>query len=81
MAEGPENLTADERAHRSAGRSLANLAFYLLIVPAILAGLGYYCAFELAPGQSALVFRFGRYLRTVSTEGLHFHLPAPVVEL
>lgn len=78
MVDGPENLSADERAHRSAGRTLGNLAFYVLIVPAALAGLAYYCAFELAPGQSAMVFRFGKYVRTVSTEGLHFHLPSPI---
>ena len=78
MVEGPEDISADKRAHRLAGRTLANLVFYLLLVPAALAGLAYYCAFELAPGQSAMVFRFGKYMRTISTEGLHFHLPSPI---
>ena len=78
MVDGPENLSANERAHRSAGRKLGNLAFYLVLVPVSLAGITYYCAFELEPGQSALVFRFGEYSRTISEQGLHFHLPSPI---
>ena len=78
MVDGPENLSANERVQRSAGRTLGNLAFYVLVVPAALAGLAYYCAFELEPGQSAMVFRLGKYTRTVSTQGLHFHLPSPI---
>ena len=78
MVDGPENLSANERVQRSAGRTLANIAFYLLLIPAALAGLAYYCAFELEPGQSAMVFRLGKYTRTVSMQGLHFHLPSPI---
>jgi len=78
MVDSPENLSANERAHRSAGRTLGNLGFYLLLVPAALAGLAYYCAYELVPGQSAMVFRFGEYQQTVSEPGLHFHLPSPI---
>jgi len=77
-AEDPEDLSASERANRSAGRTLVNIAFYLLLAPAALAGLAYYCAYELEPGQSALVFRLGKYQQTVSDPGLHFHLPTPI---
>jgi membrane protease subunit HflK len=78
MAENDDQLPAEERARRSVARTVGNTFFVI----ALLAGLGawtwYYGSYELYPGQSAIILRLGAYNETVSTEGLRFHLPAPL---
>lgn len=34
--------------------------------------------FTVTPGQQAVIQRFGAWSRTVTDEGLHYHLPAPI---
>jgi membrane protease subunit HflK len=78
VADEDEHLTIDERADRSAKQTLANvvLLFVLLVVLAGWASLG---AFQLEPGQSAVLLQFGRYTETISEEGFHLTLPPPIV--
>lgn len=78
MAPDDDQLPADERVRRSVARTVGNT----FVIIALLAGLGlwtfYYGTYELRPGQAAIILRLGKYDRTVSTEGLKFHLPAPI---
>jgi len=78
MANDDDNLSAEERARRSVSRTVGNTAFAI----AVLAGLGawvfFFGKYSLYPGQAAIILRLGEYDRTVSTEGLKFHLPAPL---
>jgi len=78
MAGDDDNLSADERVRRSVARTIGNTIFLI----AVLAGLGAWGWFngkyELYPGQAAIILRLGQYDRTVTAEGLKFHLPAPL---
>ena len=78
MATHDDNLPAEERARRSVARTMRN-TFFLVVV---LAGLGawwwIYGTYQLYPGQASIILRLGEYQRTVSTEGLKFHLPTPL---
>jgi membrane protease subunit HflK len=78
MATHDDNVSAEERARRSVARTIGNTVFVI----AVLAGLGawvfFFGSYTLYPGQAAIVLRLGHYDRTVSTEGLKFHLPAPL---
>jgi membrane protease subunit HflK len=69
MARDEENLSADEKVHRSVARTLGN-AVFLLAVLALLGGW---------PGQAAVLLRFGRHIATVEEPGLHWTLPPPIV--
>jgi membrane protease subunit HflK len=78
MARRGDDLPAEERARRSVAKVIGNTLFAI----AVLAGLGAWMWFlgkyELYPGQAAIILRLGAYDRTVSAEGLRFHLPAPL---
>jgi membrane protease subunit HflK len=78
MATNDDNLSAEEQAKRSVARTVGNTFFAI----AVLAGLGawvfFYGSYTLYPGQAAIILRLGEYDRTISTEGLKFHLPAPL---
>jgi membrane protease subunit HflK len=78
MATHDDNLPAEERARRSVARTVGNTFFSI----AVLAGLGawwwFYGTYQLYPGQASIILRLGEYQRTVATEGLKFHLPAPL---
>ena len=78
MATDDDNLSAEERARRSVARMIGNTVFAI----AVLAGLGawvfFFGSYTLYPGQAAIILRLGEYDRTVSTEGLKFHLPVPL---
>lgn len=79
MAGAGERLSSDERVRRSAGRSLANAALWLVLLGGLaawawLAGAIY----TLQPGQAALVLRGGRHVDTVSQPGLRWHWPPPL---
>ena len=79
MARNDDNLSADESAQRSVARTIANTVLAIALV----AGLGAWWWLlrpptELYPGQAAIILRLGEYERTVSSEGLKFHLPAPL---
>ena len=78
MANDDDNLSAEERVRRSVARTVGNTVFAI----AVLAGLGawvfFFGSYNLYPGQAAIILRLGEYDRTVSTEGLKFHLPVPL---
>jgi len=78
MAGKDDNLSADERVRRSVARTIGNTVFLI----AVLVGLGawgwFYGQYQLYPGQAAIILRLGEYDRTIATEGLKFHLPAPI---
>ncbi len=76
MAGGGE-LPPDEAVRRSVARTVGTL-LVLAISLAILgawASLGYY---SLQPGEHAIIFRLGRYVRTEARSGPHLHLPPPI---
>jgi len=78
MATNEDDLSAEARARRSVARTVGNT--FLAI--AVLAGLGawvfFFGSYKLYPGQAAIILQLGKYKRTVSTQGLKFHLPAPL---
>jgi len=80
MANDDDQLPAEEQVRRSVARTVGNT----FVAVALLAGLGawsfYYGTYTLYPGQAAIILRLGAYDRTVATEGLKFHLPAPIEE-
>jgi membrane protease subunit HflK len=78
MARDHDNLSAEERARRSVGRTIGNTIFAIAVVVGLGAWQWFYGKYELYPGQAAIILRLGEYDRTVSTEGLKFHLPAPL---
>lgn len=73
-----ENLPADEKARRSATRTLGNLAF-MAIALAALGGWGYLGFYQLQPGQAAVLLRLGAHYETVTQKGLHWTWPPPIV--
>jgi membrane protease subunit HflK len=78
MASNDDNLSAEEKAQRSVTRTIANTLFAIALVAGVGAWWWFYGTYELYPGQAAIILRLGAYQRTVSTEGLKFHLPAPL---
>ncbi|MFP8881800.1 MAG: FtsH protease activity modulator HflK [Myxococcota bacterium] len=80
MAENDGSPSVDSRVNRSVGRTLRN-SVLVMVVLGLLAGWGYLGLYELEPGQSAIVFRLGKYQRTEPLAGLRFHLPAPFEEI
>jgi modulator of FtsH protease HflK len=76
MARDPEP-SPDERVRRSVVRTLANLAL-LAASLAVLAAWSYFGFYQLEPGQSAVILRLGKYVRTEAQPGLRWHLPPPV---
>jgi membrane protease subunit HflK len=78
MASNDGNLSAEEKAQRSVTRTIANTLFAIALVAGVGAWWWFYGTYELYPGQAAIILRLGAYQRTVSTEGLKFHLPAPL---
>ncbi len=73
-----ENLPADEKARRSATRTVGNLLF-LGIALAALGGWGYLGLFQLQPGQAVVLLRLGAHYGTITEAGLHWTLPPPIV--
>ncbi len=73
-----ENLPADEKARRSATRTVGNLLF-LGIALAALGGWGYLGLFQLQPGQAVVLLRLGAHYETITQAGLHWTLPPPIV--
>ena len=73
-----DNLGADERVQRSVRRTLTNATFALAVL-GLVGFWGWFGIYQLEPGQSAVLLRLGRHMGTVSTEGLHWTLPPPLV--
>jgi membrane protease subunit HflK len=74
----PEPLGTDAKVERSVRRTLAN-GTLLLGVLAVVSGWAWLGVYQLAPGQAAVLLRFGKHYRTVLEEGLHWTLPPPIV--
>lgn len=77
MAKEPRNAPSEERVRRAVGRTVANVSAVLLSV-AVLATWAYFGFYTLEPGQSAVILRLGRNLRTEAQPGLRWHLPPPL---
>lgn len=78
MATDDENLSADARARRSVARTIGATFFAIAVLAGLFAWVFFFGQYTLYPGQAAIILRLGEYDRTVSTEGLKFHLPAPL---
>jgi membrane protease subunit HflK len=78
MASEDDDLSPDERVERSVGRMVANAMLLLVVGLGLSAWWWFFGKYEIYPGQAAIVFRFGAYQETVSTEGLKFHTPWPI---
>jgi membrane protease subunit HflK len=71
--------TAEERVRGSVRRTLGSWALAALA----LAGAGAWAwqgAFTLKPGEAAVLLLFGRHDETVTRDGFHWRLPAPLVQ-
>lgn len=77
MAEGDENLSTDQRVHRSVARTLGKLtlATVVLGVLGVWLSLGVY---TLDPGEAAVLLRLGKHVGTVTDTGVHWTLPPPI---
>jgi len=78
MARKAGDLPAEERARRSVARLIGNTLTAVVVLAALGAWFWFFGKYELYPGQAAIILRLGAYDRTVSTEGLQFHLPLPI---
>ncbi|MAE96874.1 MAG: FtsH protease activity modulator HflK [Deltaproteobacteria bacterium] len=63
---------------RKAGRLIVRVTTFLVLVGAFGVWMFYTGTFQLDPGQQAVILRLGAFHRTVTSEGLGFHLPAPI---
>jgi len=72
------SLTAEERVRRSVRRSLGRWAVATLLL-AGLGAWGWQGAFTLKPGEAAVLLLLGRHYETVTRDGFHWRLPAPLV--
>jgi membrane protease subunit HflK len=77
MARDDRKLGTEERVRRSVARTLGN-AFFALVLLALAAGWAWLGIYQLAPGQAAVILRFGRHVDTVGEPGLQWHLPPPI---
>lgn len=77
MAKEPRNAPSEEKVRRAVGRTVANVTAVLLSL-AVLGAWAYFGFYTLEPGQSAVILRLGRYLRTEAQPGLRWHLPPPL---
>jgi len=78
VAEAPR-ISAEERVRRSVGRQLRNGAVALLLIAALGVWVWRGWSFTLRPGEAAVLLRLGRQVETVSQEGFHVRLPAPLL--
>lgn len=78
MANEGEPLSTDQKVRRSAARTLGN-ATLILLLAALLCAWAYLGLYTLAPGQAAILLRFGAHHGTVAQAGLHWTLPPPIV--
>jgi membrane protease subunit HflK len=78
MASDDDNLSAEERVRRSVARTVGNTVFAIAVFAGLGAWVFFFGSYTLYPGQAAIILRLGEYDRTVSTEGLKFHLPVPL---
>jgi len=78
MASDDDNLSAEERVQRSVARTVGNTIFAIAVLAGFGAWVFFFGSYTLYPGQAAIILRLGEYDRTVSTEGLKFHLPVPL---
>ena len=72
-----EPLTTEERVRRGTARTLANF-LTVLIALAVLAAWAYTGFYQLEPGKSAVILRFGAVDRVQTEPGLRWHLPPPL---
>jgi membrane protease subunit HflK len=84
MAGNDEDSSVEERVDRSVRRLLAKSGVLLILLAAITGwaytgfpGVAYLGVYQLEPGQSAIIFRLGEYVRTEPRAGLRWHIPAP----
>lgn len=68
---------AASKAGRGVTRTILNTLVFLIAL-AVLGAWGYSGVYELKPGESAVILRFGAYDRTRSIEGLWGHWPPPI---
>ncbi len=74
-AEGERS--SDETIRRQVSRTLGNWLATIVSL-GLIGGWAWTGVYQLEPGESAVLLRLGRFLHTVSTPGLHWHLPPPL---
>jgi membrane protease subunit HflK len=84
MAGNEENPSVEERVDRSVRRLLTKIAVVLVLLAAGIGwasigfpGAAHLGVYQLEPGQSAIIFRLGKYARTEPRAGLRWHIPVP----
>ena len=78
MAKKGDDLSAEERVERSVTSAIGTAVFAIVIIAGVGAWSWFYGQYEVRPGEAAIILRLGAYERTVSSQGLKFHLPAPL---
>jgi len=78
MAEKGDDLSAEERVERSVTSAIGTAVFAIVILAGAGAWSWFYGKYEVRPGEAAIILRLGAYERTISSQGLKFHLPAPL---
>ena len=77
MADKNAKQGAAAKAARGVTSKIVN-TLILLVALAVLGGWALSGFYKLAPGESAVILRFGAYDRTRTIEGWWFHLPPPI---
>jgi membrane protease subunit HflK len=77
LADDKDKNDAAAQADRSVTKTIVNATVLVLSV-AVLAAWAASGFYELAPGESAVILRFGAFDRTRTIEGIAFHLPPPI---
>ena len=75
--EDDEGRNRDENLRRQVSRTIAN---WLAAISSIglIAGWASTGVYQLEPGEAAVVLQLGKFNRSVTTPGLHWHLPPPL---
>ncbi len=68
----------DAPEERGAGRLIRRSLTLVMLLVGLGVWVAYTGTFQLAPGEEAVILRLGAFHRTVTSEGLGFHLPAPI---
>ncbi len=75
--EDDEGRNRDERLRRQVSRTIANWLAAIASI-GLIAGWASTGVYQLEPGEAAVVLQLGKFNRSVTTPGIHWHLPPPL---